>query len=494
MRLSRRVGALPGIEEAGADDRHAFEQGVAARGRDSGCRRRARGAERSHRRRARCGCAAARDAAADHARFEKPAQPSAGLRAATRAWPRAGADAAARISRSSPCRANSRWQRRARRSSAACMRMIFSDNVPLDDEVALKRLAREQRAARHGTRLRHGAHRGRAARVRQRRAARRHRHRLGVGHRHCRRFPASSRASAAACRTASASAGATSTSASARWDAGGDRSRSTQDPGNETHRPDLQAARAARREEVLQRLQRSARNAPWSASSAWMDPTLTDAAEQAMQKKLAADTPPPGRAKGRVLGLYCGGTLAAEAELLLKAAAESTFVDLGDDQFTRGRPHPMIEPELRNEHIRAALADPAIGVLLFDLVLGFGAHADPAGVLVQVRWQPQDRRRFGHRHRAGSAKPARQMATLREAGVQVAPSNALRGALARAIVYLSFATATTPARLSQPEQCPRLSSASSAPAQSGASVQSAAMQRAALRALRRRQPPRGARR
>jgi FdrA protein len=161
--------------------------------------------------------------------------------------------------------------------------------------------------------------------------------------------------------------------------------------------------------------------------------TLTEAAEQAMQKKLPSDTPSRGRAKGRVLGLYCGGTLAAEAEVLLGDGGDC--VDLGDDEFTRGRPHPMIEPELRNEHIRQALADPSIGVLLFDVVLGFGAHADPAGVLLDglkgskkiaiasVTGTEQDPQGF-----------SRQVAKLRAAGVHVAPSNAYAARLAASTV------------------------------------------------------------
>src|SRR5690349_22466179 len=32
------------------------------------------------------------------------------------------------------------------------------------------------------------------------------------------------------------------------------------------------------------------------------------------------------------------------------------FRSLGDDRYTRGRPHPMIDPELRNDHVRQALA------------------------------------------------------------------------------------------------------------------------------------------
>ncbi len=161
--------------------------------------------------------------------------------------------------------------------------------------------------------------------------------------------------------------------------------------------------------------------------------TLTEAAEQAMGKKLAADLPSLGRAKGRVLGLYCGGTLAAEAELLL--GDKGACVDLGDDEYTRGRPHPMIEPELRNEHIRKALADPAIGVLLFDLVLGFGAHADPAGVLVAGL---KGSHKVAIASVTGTAQDpqnlADQTAKLRAAGVHIAPSNAYAARLARSLV------------------------------------------------------------
>src|SRR5690242_14545651 len=164
--------------------------------------------------------------------------------------------------------------------------------------------------------------------------------------------------------------------------------------------------------------------------------TLTEAAEAATGRKLEYTPPALPKRKGAVRGLYCGGTLASEAQLILRAAkAPGECVDLGDDRHTRGRPHPMIEPELRNDHISRALADPGVGVLLFDVVLGYGAHADPAGVLVQAL--------------RGATKPAiasvtgteddpqgwsRQRARLRAAGVLVAPSNAHAAALAAALV------------------------------------------------------------
>jgi FdrA protein len=164
--------------------------------------------------------------------------------------------------------------------------------------------------------------------------------------------------------------------------------------------------------------------------------TLTEAAEAASGRKIDYAPPALPKRKGAVRGLYCGGTLAAEAELILRGAgAPGECLDLGDDRYTRGRPHPMIEPELRNEHIARAAADPALGVLLFDVVLGYGAHLDPAGVLVaglegvqklaiaSVTGTEQDPQRWSH-----------QVAALRAAGVRVAPSNAHAARLAAASV------------------------------------------------------------
>jgi len=102
-----------------------------------------------------------------------------------------------------------------------------------------------------------------------------------------------------------------------------------------------------------------------------------------------------------ICGLYCGGTLAAEAAFLLaeRLAVETDaahpdgvmlhalghrIIDLGDDSYTRGRPHPMIDPSSRNDVIAKLSDDPAVGVLLFDVVLGYGGHADPAGELARA--------------------------------------------------------------------------------------------------------------
>ena len=156
--------------------------------------------------------------------------------------------------------------------------------------------------------------------------------------------------------------------------------------------------------------------------------TLTQAAEQATGKKLPADKLDLKKTRGVIAGLFCGGTLCAEAEMI--AGRGHRFVDLGGDEFTRGRPHPMIEPELRNEHVARALADPQVGVILLDVVLGYGSHEDPAGVLTRndlssklviasVTGTERDPQGY-----------ARQVATLRAAGVVVAASNARAAELA----------------------------------------------------------------
>lgn len=141
--------------------------------------------------------------------------------------------------------------------------------------------------------------------------------------------------------------------------------------------------------------------------------------------------------RGTILGLYTGGTLAHEAGLVLEplvGAAAFRVVDLGDDEFTRGRPHPMIDPEARAARVRHAGASADVGVLLLDLVLGRAVHPDPATPLAAAIY---DARRTA----AAQGRPLvavasvvgtdgdpqnlrRQITTLEAAGVEVLPSNA----------------------------------------------------------------------
>jgi FdrA protein len=197
------------------------------------------------------------------------------------------------------------------------------------------------------------------------------------------------------------------------------------------------APRVAR--EVLARVRQSEKRAIvcfLGADERGVARTLTEAAEAALERKLDYTPPSLPKRAGAVRGLYCGGTLAAEAELVLRAAgAPGECLDLGDDRYTRARPHPMIEPELRNEHIARAVADAAVGVLLFDVVLGYGSHRDPAAVLVHAL-QPTDKPAIAS-VTGTEADPqcwSRQVARLRDAGVHVAPSNAYAAALAASMV------------------------------------------------------------
>lgn len=102
-----------------------------------------------------------------------------------------------------------------------------------------------------------------------------------------------------------------------------------------------------------------------------------------------------------VRGLFSGGTLCLESMVVMAPrlgpvhsnvplrrewglpapVGAHVCLDLGEEEFTRGRPHPMIDPEARAEWIAREAADPSVAVLLVDVVLGHGAHPDPASLL-----------------------------------------------------------------------------------------------------------------
>lgn len=107
-----------------------------------------------------------------------------------------------------------------------------------------------------------------------------------------------------------------------------------------------------------------------------------------LERDVRAACDPAG---GQILGLYTGGTLASEAKLLLEGLMKEkngksgfAVLDLGADEFTVGRPHPMIDPQVRTERILEAGASGQASVLLLDLVLGKGAHANPAAPLADA--------------------------------------------------------------------------------------------------------------
>ena len=152
----------------------------------------------------------------------------------------------------------------------------------------------------------------------------------------------------------------------------------------------------------------------------------------------------------RIRGLFSGGSLAGEAKLVLRAelgseaAKAHEIIDLGDDEYTVGRPHPMIDPRLRNETIEATAADPTVAVILLDVVLGTGANPDPAGVMIPAIAAAQATATSAGRRIAVVASVcgttgdpqglAAQEATLTAAGVILASSNARAARIAAAIV------------------------------------------------------------
>ncbi len=158
----------------------------------------------------------------------------------------------------------------------------------------------------------------------------------------------------------------------------------------------------------------------------------------------------------RLLGLFGGGSLASEAALILTRSGipveiperyippEAPFggkgnlvIDLGDDHYTAGRPHPMIDQQVRCDMIRAAGADPDVGVILFDLVVGDGANKDPAPELAAAFREATANRSV--------AKPLVAIASVSGTAMDPQDADRQRSVLANAGVFVQ-PTATLAAR------------------------------------------------
>jgi succinyl-CoA synthetase alpha subunit len=150
---------------------------------------------------------------------------------------------------------------------------------------------------------------------------------------------------------------------------------------------------------------------------------------------------------GYIRGLFTGGTLCSEAALLFQQQKETvrtnigigdpidkeldpnshTFIDFGTDDFTESHPHPMIEPSLRNGWIESALQDNSTAVVLIDIVLGYGAHEDPAGTVANLLSNSASDTHVVASVCGTNADPqprSEQVSVLEDAGVIVAESNA----------------------------------------------------------------------
>ena len=169
--------------------------------------------------------------------------------------------------------------------------------------------------------------------------------------------------------------------------------------------------------------------------------------------------------KKTIKAYYSGGTLAGEAAMLIKDAlnlkvppqkAEGFMlktdghivVDLGDDVYTQGKPHPMIDPAKRIECMQDAIDDESTGVILLDIMLGYGSHADMAGALLpsiielRDKAQAEGRKLFFVATVCGTRRDFQNydeaVGKLKEAGVIVCENNKLAVHTAIRAIGLDF--------------------------------------------------------
>ena len=197
--------------------------------------------------------------------------------------------------------------------------------------------------------------------------------------------------------------------------------------------------------------------------NAFLAKTLKAAAEHALGDRptdsgLANAVGKLGKGRNHLRGLFAGGTLCAEAQVVFRMAGcpvasnapipgalplagddqPIQMIDLGADEFTRGRPHPMIDPSVRDAALAKALDEPLVGLVLLDLVIGHGAHRDPAGHLARkLADRPPEGPQIIVSVTGTDQDPqgrSDQVAALEAAGVHVAPSNAEAAELGLALL------------------------------------------------------------
>jgi FdrA protein len=166
-----------------------------------------------------------------------------------------------------------------------------------------------------------------------------------------------------------------------------------------------------------------------------------------------------------IRGLFAGGTFCYQAQQVLLEAGltvysnapiagshklsgtleskEHSLVDMGADEFTVGRPHPMIDSRLRRERLLAESKDPEVAVLLLDFLMGFSSSTDPVGELASAiaEAKGEARKRGGYLSVVASVCGTcedpqgldRQVARLEEEGVIILPSSALAARFAAAL-------------------------------------------------------------
>lgn len=167
-----------------------------------------------------------------------------------------------------------------------------------------------------------------------------------------------------------------------------------------------------------------------------------------------------------VRGLFCGGTICSEVAMLVgeqypnvysniaknpeyrlldvTKSKEHTVIDFGDDFFTKGKPHPMIDPSVRLERIVQEARDPEVGVIMLDFILGYGSHPDPVGLTLPAIKEAQAIAKKEGRHleilafvlgtELDPQNTEEQIAKLDREGVTISSSSENTGLLSRGFV------------------------------------------------------------
>jgi FdrA protein len=176
-----------------------------------------------------------------------------------------------------------------------------------------------------------------------------------------------------------------------------------------------------------------------------------------LQRSVAKEWKGFGQQQKYIRALYTGGTFAYETQVILNGILKDLFsnaptgrtkklpqsskskkhsiLDLGEEEFTQGRPHPMIDPTIRRLRLVEESQDPEVGVVMMDFVLGYGSNPDPVGAVLneieQVKATAQKSSRYLSivTHVCGTKRDPQgydeSIRKLENAGALVFPTNAL---------------------------------------------------------------------
>ncbi len=192
-------------------------------------------------------------------------------------------------------------------------------------------------------------------------------------------------------------------------------------------------------------------------------PTIFDDTTQV--KRLLNDAKATLNSKQKYIrGLYAGGTFTFEAAMIIsdilpesdslwtnvklkgtkltndpKISKEHTLIDMGADEFTVGKPHPMIDQTERTKRFLEEIEDPEVAVIILDFVLGYGSHEDPINDMREAfsKWKALDRTIHIVTHVCGTDLDPqdikKSMTLLNDLGIHVMPTNAQAAKLAALI-------------------------------------------------------------